>query len=81
MKQPLNSGLAADHCMPAAGSSILQRPHLELAMEAQAGLSSGLSLVQEAVDEWFTGLQGFPAPPLLSEQATQRGQRLSKKAI
>ncbi len=45
------------------------------------GLSSGLSSVQEAVDEGFTGLHGFPAPPLLCEQAVQRGQRLSKKAI
>ena len=45
------------------------------------GLSSGLSSVQEAVDEWFTGLHGFPAPPLLCDQAVQRGQRLSKKAI
>jgi len=44
-------------------------------------LSSGLSSVQEAVDEWFTGLHGFPAPPLLCEHAIQRGQRLSKKAI
>ncbi|DBA90914.1 TPA: hypothetical protein ACH3X1_016120 [Trebouxia sp. C0004] len=50
-------------------------------LEAQVGLSSGLSSVQEAVDEWFTGLHGFPAPPLLCEQAIQRGQRLSKKAI
>ncbi len=81
MKQPLDGDLAADHCMPAAGSSTLQTPHLELAMEAQVGLSSGLSSVQEAVDEWFTGLHGFPAPPLLCEQAIQCGQRLSKKAI
>ena len=41
----------------------------------------GLSSVHEAVDEWFTGLHGFPAPPLLCELAIQRGQRLSKKAI
>ena len=81
MKQPLDGNLAADHCMPAAGSSTPQTPHLELAMEAQVGLSSGLSSVQEAVDEWFTGLHGFPAPPLLCEQAIQRGQRRSKKAI
>ena len=83
MKQPLDGNLAADHCMPAAGSSTPQTPHLELAMEAQVGLSSGLSSMQEAVDEWFTGLHdhGFPAPPLLCEQAIQRGQRLSKKAI
>ena len=68
MKQPVDGSLAADHCMLAAGSSVLQTPHLELAMEAQVGLSSGLSLVQEAVDEWFTGLHGFPAPPLLCKQ-------------
>ncbi len=79
--KPLDGNLAANHCMPAAGSSTPQTPHLELAMEAQVGLSSGLSSVQEAVDEWFTGLHGFPAPPLLCEQAIQRGQRLSKKAV
>ena len=61
MKQPSDRGLAGDDCMFAAGSSTLQTPHLELAMEAQVGLSFGLSLVQEAVDEWFTGLRGSPA--------------------
>ena len=45
------------------------------------GLSSSLSSVREAVEEWFFGLHGFPAPPTLCEQAVQRGQRLSKKAI
>ena len=50
-------------------------------MEAQVGLSSSLSSVREAVEEWFFGLHGFPAPPTLCEQAVQRGQRLSKKAI
>ena len=84
MQQPVDSQTAANHSMPTASSSITQaqaatRPHLEL--EAQVGLSSGLSSVQEALDEWFTGLNGFPAPPLLCEQALQRGQRLSKKAI
>ena len=84
MQQPVDSQTAANHSMPTASSSITQaqaatRPHLEL--EAQVGLSSGLSSVQEALDEWFTGLNGFPAPPLLCEQALQHGQRLSKKAI
>ena len=86
MKQPSDSRLAAHHNMPAASSSTMQapaakRPRIELAVEAQVGLSSGLNSVQEAVDEWFTGLHGFPAPPLLCEHAIQRGQRLSKKAI
>ena len=76
--------MADNHGMPTASSSITQAqaarsPRLEL--EAQVGLSSGLSSVQEAVDEWFTGFHGFPAPPLLCEQANQRGQHLSKKAI
>ena len=80
MQQPMDSQATANHSMPTASSSITQvqaatRPHLEL--EAQVGLSS----VHEAVDEWFTGLHGFPAPPLLCELAIQRGQRLSKKAI
>ena len=84
MQQPVDSKMAANHGMPTASSSITQAraaksPCLEL--EAQVGLSSGLSSVQEAVDEWFTGLHGFPAPPTLCEQAVQRGQRLSKKAI
>lgn len=69
------------HCMPAAGTSTNQLPHLELAMEAQVGLSSGLNLVQEAVDEWFFGLHGFSAPTLRCDQAVHRGQRLSKTAI
>ncbi|KAL3134564.1 hypothetical protein ABBQ38_006405 [Trebouxia sp. C0009 RCD-2024] len=82
-KQPLHSHLAADHGMLAAAmpAPVAKHPCHELAVEAQVGLSSGLNSVQEAVDEWFTGLQGFPAPPLLCEQAIQRGQRLSKKAI
>ena len=50
-------------------------------MEGQVGLSSSLSSVREAVEEWFGGLHGFPPPPTLREQAVQRGQRLSKKAI
>ena len=80
MQQPVDSQTAANHSMPTASSSFTQtqaakRPHLEL--EAQVGLSS----VQEALDEWFTGLNAFPAPPLLCEQALQHGQRLSKKAI
>ncbi|KAL3144589.1 hypothetical protein ABBQ32_004313 [Trebouxia sp. C0010 RCD-2024] len=84
MMQPVHSQTAANHSMPTACSSNTQAraarsPRIEL--EAQVGLSSGLSSVQEAVDEWFTGLHGFPAPPLLCEQAIQRGQRLSKKAI
>ncbi|KAL0021025.1 hypothetical protein WJX77_008154 [Trebouxia sp. C0004] len=84
MMQPVHSQTAANHSMPTACSSSTQAraarsPRTEL--EAQVGLSSGLSSVQEAVDEWFTGLHGFPAPPLSCEQAIQRGQRLSKKAI
>ncbi|DBB06101.1 TPA: hypothetical protein ACH3X3_009660 [Trebouxia sp. C0006] len=70
MQQPVDSKMAGNHGMPTASSSITQAqaarsPRLEL--EAQVGLSSGLSSVQEAVDEWFTGLHGFPAPPLLCE--------------
>ena len=46
MQQPVDSQTAANHSMPTASSSITQtqaakRPHLEL--EAQVGLSSGLS--------------------------------------
>ncbi|DBB10688.1 TPA: hypothetical protein ACH3X3_007189 [Trebouxia sp. C0006] len=72
MQQPVDSEMAANHGMPTASSSITQAraarsPRLEL--EAQVGLSSGLSSVQEAVDECFTGLHGFPAPPLLCKQA------------
>ncbi|KAL0034191.1 hypothetical protein WJX77_002616 [Trebouxia sp. C0004] len=86
VKQPSDSPLAAHHNMAAASSSTMQapaakRPRIELAVEAQVGLSSGLNSVQEAVDEWFFGLHGFPAPTLLSDQAVQRGQRLSKKAV
>ena len=84
MQQPVDSQTAANRSMVTAGSLVTQAraarsPRIEF--EAQVGLSSGLSSVQEAVDEWFTGLHGFPAPPLLCEQAVQRGQRLSKKAI
>ncbi|DBA92490.1 TPA: hypothetical protein ACH3X1_002723 [Trebouxia sp. C0004] len=84
IQQPLDSQMAANHGMLTASSSTMpaqaaRSPRIEL--EAQVGLSSGLSSVQEAVDEWFTGLHGFPAPPLLCEQAIQRGQCLSKKAI
>ena len=64
-----------------ASCSNLQPAGLEFAVEAQVGLSSSLSSVREAVEEWFFGLHGFPAPPTLCEQAVQRGQRLSKKAI
>jgi len=84
IQQPLDSQMAANNgTLTASSSTMLAQaariPRIEL--EAQVGLSSGLSSVQEAVDEWFTGLHGFPAPPLLCEQAIQRGQRLSKKAI
>ncbi|DBA89505.1 TPA: hypothetical protein ACH3X1_004127 [Trebouxia sp. C0004] len=84
MMQPVHNLAAANLSMPTASNSNTQAraatsPRIEL--EAQVGLSSGLSSVQEAVDEWFTGLHGFPAPPLLCEQAIQRGQRVSKKAI
>ncbi|KAL3130165.1 hypothetical protein ABBQ38_008474 [Trebouxia sp. C0009 RCD-2024] len=82
MMQPVHSQTAANLRMPTASSSNTQaRAATSPRIEAQVGLSSGLSSVQEAVDEWFTGLHGFPAPPLLCEQAIQRGQRLSKKAI
>ena len=64
-----------------ASSSKLQPAGIELAVEGQVGLSSSLSTVREAVEEWFFGLHGFPPPPTLREQAVQRGQRLSKKAI
>ena len=57
-----------------------KRQRLWLPMETHAGLSSGLQTVQQAVDEWFVGLYGFPAPSVIRTQAAQRGQRLSKKA-
>ena len=84
MMHPVHSQTDANYCMPTASSANTQpraarSPRSEL--EAQVGLSSGLSSVQEAVDEWFTCLHRFPAPPRLCEQAIQRGQRLSKKAI
>ncbi|DBB00228.1 TPA: hypothetical protein ACH3X1_014058 [Trebouxia sp. C0004] len=73
MQQPVDSQMAASHSMPTASSSVTQ---------AQAARSPRLELeAQEAIDEWFTGLHRFPAPPLLCEQAIQCGQRLSKKAI
>ena len=75
MKQPLPTHLLAE------SDSNLQHAGLEFAVEAQVGLSSSLSSVREAVEEWFFGLHGFPAPPTLCEQAIQRGQRLSKKAV
>ena len=81
MKQPLLSCLVAEHIVPTTSRSTLQPTGLEFAVEAQVGLSSSLSSVREAVEEWFYGLHGFPAPPMLCEQAVQRGQRLSKRAI
>ncbi|KAL3130215.1 hypothetical protein ABBQ38_008514 [Trebouxia sp. C0009 RCD-2024] len=84
MQQPVDSQLAANHGMLTASSSITQAQaprSPRLVFEAQVGLSSGLSSVQEALDEWFTGLHEFPALPLSCEQAIQRGQRLSKKSI
>ncbi|DBA77959.1 TPA: hypothetical protein ACH3X1_009119 [Trebouxia sp. C0004] len=83
MMQPVHSQTAANLSMPTASISNTQAraaTSARIELEAQVGLSSGLSSVQEAVDEWFIGLHGFPAPPLLCEQAIQRGQRLSKKA-
>ncbi|KAL3135421.1 hypothetical protein ABBQ32_007604 [Trebouxia sp. C0010 RCD-2024] len=81
MKQPLLSCLVAEHIVPTTSRSTFQPTGLEFAVEAQVGLSLSLSSVREAVEEWFYGLHGFPAPPMLCEQAVQRGQRLSKKAI
>ena len=57
-----------------------KRQHLWLPTETHAGLSSGLKTVQQAVDEWFVGLYGFPPPTAILTQAAQRGQRLSKRA-
>ena len=57
-----------------------KRQHLWLPMETHAGLSSGLKTVQQAVEEWFVGLYGFPPPAVIRTQAAQRGQRLGKKA-
>ncbi|DBA84393.1 TPA: hypothetical protein ACH3X1_006033 [Trebouxia sp. C0004] len=79
MKQPTH--LLAEPIVSTASCSKLQPAGLELAVEGQVGLSSSLSSVREAVEEWFFGLHGFPAPPTLCQQAVQRGQRLSKKAI
>ena len=81
LKPPSQSHLLVEPIVPTAICSALQPLGLEFAMEAQVGLSSSLSSVREAVEEWFFGLHGFPAPPILCEQAVQRGQRLSKKAI
>ena len=83
MQAPAGESQAGSTSSAAAASSAApqtKRQRLMLALEAQAGLSSGLTTVQQAVDEWFTGLHGFPPPPALREQALQRGQRLSKKA-
>lgn len=80
MKQPLLSCLIAEHIVPTTSRSTFQPTGLEFAVEAQVGLSS-LSSVREAVEEWFYGLYGFPAPPMLCEQAVQHGQQLNKKAI
>ena len=81
MKQPSPTHLLAEPIVSTASCSNLQPAGLEFAVEAQVGLSSSLSSVREAVEERFFGLHGFPAPPTLCEQAVQRGQRLSKKAI
>ena len=81
MKQPSPTHLLAEPIVSTASYSNLQPAGLEFAVEAQVGLSSSLSSVREAVEERFFGLHGFPAPPTLCEQAVQRGQRLSKKAI
>ena len=83
MQAPTGKCQAGSHSSAATASSApppTKRQRLVLALEAQAGLSSGISTVQAAVDEWFTGLHGFPSPPALREQAVQRGQHLSKKA-
>ena len=81
MKQPSPTHLLAEPIVSTASCSNLQPAGLEFAVEAQMGLSSSLSSMREAVEERFFGLHGFPAPPTLCEQAVQRGQRLSKKAI
>ena len=81
LKPPSQSHLLVEPIVPTASCSALQPLGLEFAMEAQVGLSSSLSSVRETVEEWFFGLHGFLAPLTLCEQAVQRGQRLSKKAI
>ena len=80
MQQPVDSQMAANHGMPTASSSILQAraaksPRLKL--EAQVGLSSGLSSVQEAVDEWFTGDSQMIQRHSLSLAELQDAVRLS----
>ena len=81
LKLPSQNHLLVEPVVPTASCSALQPLGIEFALDAQVGLSSSLSSVREAVEEWFFGLHGFPAPPTLCEQAVQRGQRLSKKAI
>ncbi len=83
IKQPSHSHLAADHGMPAAAMpapGAKPRGH-ELAVEAQVGLSSGSKSVQEAVDEWFTGLHGFPAPPLHVNRQFNVASALAKRPL
>lgn len=79
IKQPWQSHLAADHghgipaaAIPAPGAKPWGH---ELAVDEQVGWFRICSFesVQEAGDKWLTGLYGFPAPPLLGEQATQCG--------
>ena len=78
-RRSCNAGLAESGCQE---DSALpgKRQRLWLPMETHAGLSSGLQTVQQAVDEWFVGLYGFPPPSVIRTQAAQQGQRLSKKA-
>ena len=68
MKQPSPTHLLAEPIVSTASCSNLQPAGLEFAVEAQVGLSSSLSSVREAVEEWFFGLHGFPAPPTLCER-------------
>ena len=84
MQQPVDSQSAANHSMPTASSSITQtqaakRPHVEL--EAQVGLSSGLSSVQEALDEWFTGLNYSQHPPCFLNKHSSVASALAKKPL
>jgi len=84
MMHPVHSQTAANHSMPTASSSNTQAraarsPRIEL--EAQVGLSSGLSSVQEALDEWFTGLHGFPAPPCCVNRQSSVAKALARRPL
>ena len=84
MMQPVHSQTAANLSMPTASSSNTQAraaTSARIELEAQVGLSSGLSSVQEAVDEWFIGLHGFPAPPCCVNRQSSAANALARRPL